>query len=577
MADKVVTATPTVNRLGRLSRPPCYTAEMLKKLVATVVIFASAALSTACGRTPSDDPDLLLTGGMIYPLGSTDEAVEAVAIRGNDVLAMGTDAEILQLAGPYTQQMPLEDSVVLPGVYDAWVDLEALGRWSTASLDLRRASSLDEVRAMVRNAADAPTTVEGWIVGWGWDENDWPEAELPDQTDLDAAGPTGPVALLHRSGLMAWVNSAALTTLTDLPTTDDSSRRAAPVPSGILMGSARDALAEVLAGDADQRAGWLAEGARQAAAAGITRAATPPLGESAIEHLLELEFRGLLPLRVDIRLQPDVAAGFADSRLRQRLNDSELLRVVAVGIRLDGPLASRLAALEAPYADGSSGLSLVDDDDLDEAAQLARAVSLPLHVHASGDRAITRALETIRTDSAPGALIVGFDLSPDREMSGEPRFDVAIAAARFARDIYAMDAVLGVERAQRAHAWADVASLGGSLAFASDAPAYSLRPLAAVAAAITRQDAEGYPADGWNIDQALPQSRLLRALFLDPMGAGAGLSVGRHADLVVWSEDPVLGDAGALRRAEALLTIVAGRVAYSRALVEPSMETQASR
>ena len=94
---------------------------------------------------------------------------------------------------------------------------------------------------------------------------------------------------------------------------------------------------------------------------------------------------------------------------------------------------------------------------------------------------------------------------------------------------------------------------------------------------MTRQDAEGYPAGGWNVEQALPQSRLLRALFVDPMSADAGLSVGRAADLVVWSEDPVLGDAGALRRAEALLTIVAGRVAYSRALVEPPVENAPSR
>jgi hypothetical protein len=290
-----------------------------------------------------------------------------------------------------------------------------------------------------------------------------------------------------------------------------------------------------------------------------------------------MEFRGLLPLRVDIRLRPDTAAGLAEGGIRRRLNDSELLRVVAVGVRLDGPLASRLAVLEAPYADGTTGLSLIDDDDLDEAVRVAHAVSLPLHVHASGDRAIARALDAIGADPAAGTTIIGFDLPPDRELPAGARFDVAISAARFARDIYGVDAVLGAERARRAHAWADLGGLGGSLAFASDAPAYPLRPLAAMAAAITRQDAEGYPAGGWNIDQALPQARLLRALFLDPMGAGAGLSADGDADLVVWSEDPVIGDAGALRRAEALLTIVAGRVAYSRALVEPPMETQGSR
>ena len=127
--------------------------------------------------------------------------------------------------------------------------------------------------------------------------------------------------------------------------------------------------------------------------------------------------------------------------------------------------------------------------------------------------------------------------------------------------------MLGPQRARRAHAWSDLAGAGVSFSFASDAPAYPLRPLAALAAALTRQDAEGYPAGGWNIAQSLPQGRLVRAL----VGDSRGLVPGAPADLVVWSEDPVTSGPDALRRAQALLTIVAGRVAYSRALVELPM------
>ena len=255
---KVVTTGRTVNRFRGAPVLPCYTAHMMRKVVATIAVSACATLPAACGRAPSDDPDLLLTGGVIYPLGSTEESVEALAIRGSTVLAIGTDAEIFQLAGTYTQQMALGDSVVLPGAYDAWIDIEALGRWSTGSLDLRRASSVDEVHAMVRNAAGEPTATEGWLVGWGWDENDWPEAVLPDHTDLDVIGLERPIALLHRSGLMAWVNGAALAALTESSAgvdRDGGSGRASPAPRGILTGDAYGRLTDLLAGENPTRSG----------------------------------------------------------------------------------------------------------------------------------------------------------------------------------------------------------------------------------------------------------------------------------------------------------------------------------
>ena len=544
---------------------PCYTAGMRRR--DTVIVLACALLAAACARAPSDDPDLLLTGGLIYPLGPTDDTVQALAIRGDSILAIGTNADILQLAGPYTQQMQLEDTAVLPGSYDAWIDLEALGRWSATTLDLSRASSIEEVQAMIRNAAGAATPAEDWIVGWGWDENDWPEPTLPDRRALDAAGLPQPIALLHRSGLMAWLNSAALAALAE-PLGDQRGSDDVPSdaegPTGIVRGKALGVIDGVVAADEKQRESWLSEGARRAAAAGITRAATPPVDTTVIERLLELEFRGLLPLRVDIRLRADAVSGFAGGRLQRRVADSELLRVVGVGLRLDGPLGSRLAAVAEPYVDGTTGLLLADETELAAALDAARSASLPLHIQASGDRAIVMALEALSADSTPGSMIIGFDLPPDPATAATAGIGVAMAASRFARDIYFLDDLLGPERARRAHAWKDADALGVSLVFASDAPGYPLRPLAAMAAALTRQDAAGYPAGGWNIDQAMPQARLARALIGPLHQNGAGLEQGGAADLVVWSEDPVRGDAGALRRAEAMLTIVAGRVAYSR-------------
>jgi len=554
-------------------------------LIATLTLLSVTA--AACAPPPSDDPELILTGGMIYPLGGDDEPVEAIAIRGDWILALGDDQEILALAGDYTQQMELEESVVLPGSYDAWLDPEALGRWSDSALDLRLAASVEEVQAMVRNAAGA-TRPGQWIVGWGWSENDWPDPELPDRQDLDATGADAPIVLLRRSGDIAWLNSAALATLElpSAPTGRAGMLVEAPdgAPSGILIGRTLDALAGALSPDNDaQRREWIARGLREAAAAGITRVGTSPLDASAVAIFLDLESRGLLPVRVDVRLTPEAAVEIARSNLQSRIDDSLLVRLAAVGLRMDGSLGARSAAVDEPYEGGgaaSHGVLLADGDKVAEAARVAAESGLPLHLHASGDRAINVALEAFAGELPPNTEIIGLDLPPDGALSGLARSaaGVGIAAARFADDIYWLDRILGADRARRAYPWADLAAAGIPLSFASDAPAYPLRPLLAVAAAVNRQDAAGYPADGWNPDQHLSLSSAVRALvgtgtsIPDPALRPDGL-----ADLVVWSENPLQGGTQGLLRGQALLTIVAGRVAYSRPLVDVSGVSERSR
>ncbi len=546
---------------------------MLKNSATPIAALLLTVAAAACAPPASDDPELILTGGVIYPLDASDDPVPALAIRGDLVLALGNDDEILQLAGRYTQQMNLQGSVVMPGTYDAWIDLEALGRWSSTRLDVRLASSVEEVQAMVRNAATA-TGVSGWIIGWGWDENDWPAAVLPDRAALDAVTTERPLVLLHRNGQSAWLNTAGLAALTDqtLAVGGDVIVMRPPdaQPHGIVVGAALETLTDLLSGDPTSRAEWLGDGARHAASRGITRAGTTPVDATTVETLLELEFRGVLPLRVDIRLTPQAALLYPGSNIERRVQRSTLVSVTAIGLRLDGPLASRLGALTAPYEGGASAGLLVNDAVVAAAVDTSTETGLPLHLHASGDRAVIAALDAIADSNVAGGMISGFDLLPEEGASRAAGLDVAIAAARFSSDIYLLDGLLGPKRAVRAHAWSDLTAVGVSLSFASDAPAYELRPLAAMAAVLTRQDADGYPADGWNASQTVPRGRLVRALIGPRPGGAAGFVPGGAADLVVWSEDPLVGDPMALRRAEAMLTIVAGRVAYSRALVEYS-------
>ena len=546
----------------------------MQRFWALIIVMLGTLASVACKQPVSNYPELVLTGGVIYPLGDSNDPLPALAIHGDRVIALGNNAEILELAGPYTQQMNLEGSSVLAGTYDAWIDLEALGRWSSTSLDVRLASTIEEVQAMVRNASGTNTASE-WIIGWGWDENDWPTPRLPDHSALDAVTTDRPILLLHRNRQSAWLNSlgiASLPSVMNAVNPDTMASVANNQTTGIVSGSSLDTIVDVLAGDATERAIWLGEGARHAASRGITRAGTTPVDTETIEALLKLEYQGLLPLRVDIRQTPRAALAYRGSNLERQVQESALINVTAVGLRLDGPLASKLAALTAPYEGHTTTGNPTNTSVVSAAVAASNKVGLPLHVHASGDRAMNTALNAIAESDVAGGMIIGFDLLPKEEGAVRAAgLNVAIAAARFSNDIYHLDELLGIERAARAHAWSDLVAAGAILSFASDAPTYELRPLATMATALTRQDVSGYPAGGWNASQIVSHTRLIRALIGNPGDSTTELVSGSAADLVVWSEDPMTDDPVALRRAEAMLTIVAGRVAYSRALVDLPM------
>ncbi len=551
------------------------------------LVLAVLMTFAGCSAPPSDAPQLVLTGGMIYPLGLSDEPASAIAIRDDTILAVGTDQEILALADDYTQQMRLEESAVLPGSFDAWIDVEALGRWNGSPLDLRLASTVEEVQAMVRNAAGADPAASGWLVGWGWSESDWPDPVLPGSPQLDDTGVSRPVALLRRSGRVAWLNSVALAALGDAALRTDPpggriARTAEGSPSGILLGTALDLLDTTIPSPpADLRRAWIGAGVRAAAAAGITRIATAPLDADAVEYLLELAAQSILPIRVDVRVTPDALQDLVARNLEAQLQRSALVQLVAVGLRIDGALTGRLAAVSTPYEGTEErGILYADEQMLAAAIDAARTAGLAVHLQAEGDRALETALAGLGDSAPPGSLVAGVDLPASglAKRLGAAGIGVAISPARFSRDVYWLEHVLGEDRAAGAHPWSDLASEGVRLSLASDAPANNVGPLLALAAAATRQNAAGYPATGWHPDQALEISALLRTLVnAEPGGGEPPLRIGAPADLVVWSDNPVTGGRQALLRAQAMLTIVAGRVAYSRALVDVPMTTKNSR
>ena len=519
----------------------------------------AAAAPLGCGPAASAGPDLILTGGRVYLDGTPEHVVSALAIEGERVLAVGSDVQIRALAGEDTQEMDLLGMPVLPGMYDAWFDLVAAGR-GNGEIDLSRAATPREVQAAVRAAA--ASSERSWLLGGGWDESVWPRPELPNAATLDAAGVDRPVLLWHQSMEFAWANSPAVRALAAAGADAFFWRDSTGTPTGLVDVG----LAGVLARLTDTRPvakprEVLLAGLQTAAEAGITALSAAPLPTASLEALERLRDEGLVQLRIETRLPAGAAGSW---RAGARAHDDPL-RPRAVGVRLDLPLGP--AARARP--DGPAGRP-PERWSAAGFARLCREVAtagLRLDAHAHGEAAVALALRCPAIAAGSGWL-VGVDVAPaDLQLLAHAR--VAAVPTRLAHDAYFLQRLLPAGAQARLHAYATLAGLGVLRAFASLAPAYAAAPMLAVRTAWRRRTPDDYPLDGVTPTETLGVRDALRvALAPGVLGRSAALEPGQPADLVVWSEDPYAGEQ-ALRRARALLTMVGGRVVFSRPLVRP--------
>ena len=209
------------------------------------IAVAVAAFSSLVAQTPAP-ADLILHNARVYTLDSRNPAAEAVGIRGDRIVRVGTDAQVLALRSSSTRVIDARQTAIVPGLQDAHGHIVGLGA-SLENLDLRGTSTYQQIVDMVRQrvAVSQPGT---WIVGRGWDQNDWPDADWPTHEALSSVSPDNPVYLTRIDGHAALANRAALTLGNVTPATRDPEggrilRTASGDPAGVLIDRAQDLVA----------------------------------------------------------------------------------------------------------------------------------------------------------------------------------------------------------------------------------------------------------------------------------------------------------------------------------------------
>lgn len=525
----------------------------------------------------------VLSAARIHTMEAGQPRVQALAFdEQGRILALGDTAALLKRY-PGAQRLDMGASTVIPGLIDSHAHISDLGM-THLTADLVDARDKAEVlKRLQRFAASLPA--DAWLIGRGWDQNDWPGGDWPSAADLDAVFPDRPVWLERIDGHAGWANSAAMRAVKrDLagkwqPEGGEIRRDAQGRASGIFIDQAMGLVQEARPPRDDATAERALElGMRDAVAHGLTGVHDAGVPFDDFQRYRRLADRGAMPLRISAMTWGDGEG--LDYLCKHGLyrHPSGRLQMRTVKVFGDGALGSRGAALLADYSDepGNRGLMRTSEEDQDRIAAKAHGCGVQVATHAIGDRGnratldiYKRALGDAVNSDHRWRIEHAQVLAPDDIVRlAKMHVIAAMQPTHATSDMPWAEARLGPERIAGAYAWRRLRDSGARLALGSDFPVESVDPRLGLYAAVTRADAEGKPAGGWMPQEKLTAFEALRGFTLDAAYAGfaeaevGSLAPGKRADFVVLKEDPLAVPDVQLRTLDVRATYVDGKPVY---------------
>ncbi len=562
-----------------MSHPPARSA--LLPLVPLVCLGA-----VACA--PTGSADLILTNGKIVTVDDSRPEAEAVAIRGDRILAVGDAEAVDRHRGLETEVIDLQGKTVVPGLVDAHLHFPSLGADRSRLVELDEAKSMEEAAELVgRRAARLPAGE--WLTGDGWHTGNWEIEAWPTAAALDRVAPDNPVALRGMHSHASWLNSRALEAAgitRDTPDPSDGQilRDENGDPTGILIENAQWIVRDVIPPQqAESLEDRIRSSARLAHSYGFT--GTHDIGTTleAVEAYRALIAADELPFRVNavIRLwRPDEVL---DSLLALGpiiAEGGHRLTVRSVKMSIDGALGARGALMLEPYSDepGAQGVIRVTPEDLREILRRALPNGFTAAMHAIGDggnRIVLDAVEEVLAEHPVEDHRMRVEHAQIVALEDIPRFAELGLIASFqwihaTLDMPWAEDRVGPERIQGGYAWRTFLDHGIRIVGSSDEGARTFSPFMGIHAAVTRQDADGNPPGGWYPEQRLTRLEALKSYTLDAAYTSfeedvlGSITPGKYADLAVLSHDIMTIPPEQILETQASMTIVGGEIVFQR-------------
>ncbi len=535
----------------------------------------------------TEDVDVIFLNGNIYTVNEKQPHAEAIAIKNDRIVFVGSNAEAKELQTDQTRIVDLRGRTVVPGLTDSHVHIFGIGE-RELTLNLEGTNTLEDFFAKVK-ARVAQTPRDKWVTGRGWIETFWKPPKVPTRADLDKIAPDNPVFLTRADGHAAVVNSAALKLAKIEKNTPDpfggQILKTNAEPNGMLLDNAMDLVEKNIPKptEADKEKALLV---------GIEREIK--LGWCEIQNAgshkddVDLIKKAFESGKIKIRLINCVFGPGEDAQnfLKEgaTLNAfSQRFTQRTIKVIFDGALGSRGAALLKPYNDGSetSGYLTEKPEELKPMFEEALRRGIQVETHAIGDRANRMILDLY--EAAFKAV------PPDQRKIKEPRWRVEHAQIvdpvdlpRFANlgvipsmqpshaisDLFFAPKRLGMDRLAGAYAWQSFLKSGAIICGGSDAPVERGEPMIEFYAAVARKSIKGESGPGWHPEQAVSREDALKMFTLWPAYAvfeekdKGKIDIGMLADFTVLSADVMKIPEPEILKTRTEMTIIGGEIVY---------------
>jgi predicted amidohydrolase YtcJ len=552
-------------------------------------LIASSPFLTSCADAGREAADLVLTNGKIVTVDEALPEVEALAVRGDRILAVGTAAEIQEYVGPGTQVIDLQGQLAVPGLIDSHAHFMGIGR-AQLQLNLMDVANWDEVVDMVATAV-AEAGPGALIQGRGWHQEKWdrvPEPNvdgLPFHQTLDAVSPDNPVILEHASGHATYANGKAMEMAGITPQTE-------PPPGGEIVkdaqgnpiGAFRETASGLLRGAYEQaeqvdprRVAQLAD--QEVLSKGIATLHDAGVGYGTVDLYKAMIDAGELGVRLNVMLSA------SNEQLEARMDEYRMigygnhrLTVRTIKRLIDGALGPHGAWLLEPYEDlaTSTGLNTEAVEVIEETARIAAEHDYQLAVHAIGDRANQEVLNIYeRTFQAfPNKSDFRWrdehtqHLHPDDiARFGELGVIASMQGIHCTSDAPYVLARLGEVRAEEgAYVWQKLMKTGAVVTNGTDAPVEDVDPIPSYYASVSRALSDGsvfFPDQRMSRMEALESYTINGAYASFEEDIKGSLTPGKLADITVLSKDILTVPEEEIPATEVVYTIVGGEVKYS--------------
>lgn len=527
--------------------------------------------------------NLVLTDANIWTVDSRVPHVQAVAIQGEEIVALGKNEEMEPLEGPETQVISLNGRLVLPGFNDSHTHFIGSLTRTAGAFDLYGVTSLAEVREPLRKFSWEHPDSE-WLIGNRWKPSIFEDGGWPTRASLDSLEPVRPVAIFDIDCHSCWVNTAALQKLGYTGNTLDPLggkivHDEQGEPNGILLENAHDSIPRGVPLTAEEFSRALCEEVAHLNCLGLTSLSNNGVKKEQLEIYAQMAEDGRLTLRINE--WPFLSQGLEYAQgLRERFGKGERVRVVGLKVLIDGVLSAHTAWMLEDYADapGKTGFPTVDPEQFEQEAIEADRQGFQVIVHAIGDRGIRRVLDIYEKarktngDHGQRHRIEHVEVAHPDDQKRFARLNViaSMTPLHCTADIDAyIKSRLGESRSPSAYAWRNFIDLGTHLCFGTDWPAVSLQepdPLKQIYSAVTRLAPNSQAGPAWHPEQCITVAEAVRSYTFEPAYAEfmedrkGSISPGKLADLIVLSDNILTAPPEAILDTKVMMTIFNGEV-----------------